>query len=110
MKNYQYDRTAVGLRLKAARKKKKMTQSDISSFLNCDPKHVSNFERGTVGLSIEKLLVLCNLLEVDPNYILFGTITENPNNDFLQKLNRLTSQQIQFVENCVDTFLHWNNS
>ena len=93
-----YDYEPIGTRIKNARLNKKYTQEYIAERLNVSCQHISDIERGLNGMSIPSLMELCRLLEVDADYILFGTISghnSNPINDILRKM---TPQQSMYAE------------
>ena len=71
----QYDMELIGKRIKAARKAKRYTQEYVSTRANIGVKFLSQIECGKAGLSVQTLLSLCTILEVNPNYILLSDIT-----------------------------------
>lgn len=61
----------VGENLKIARKAKKITQKELAKELNKYQSDYSEYETGRIQLDYEKIVYLCNRLEITPNE-LFG--------------------------------------
>lgn len=55
-----------GDRLKAARLRKGLKQSDVAAHLDCAPTSLTNWEKGNVQPSVDVLARLCEVLEVSP--------------------------------------------
>lgn len=61
----------VGENLKAARRAKGLTQKELASELNKYQSDYSEYETGKVQLDYEKIVYLCERLDITPNE-LFG--------------------------------------
>ncbi len=61
----------VGENLKAARKAKGLTQSELAARLNKYQPDYSEYETGRIELDYEKIIALCEILDITPNE-LFG--------------------------------------
>ncbi len=61
----------VGENLKAARKAKGFTQAQMAKELNKYQPDYSEYENGIIELDYQKIVYLCNLLDITPND-LFG--------------------------------------
>lgn len=61
----------VGENLKAARRAKGITQKELASELNKYQSDYSEYETGKVQLDYEKIVYLCERLDITPNE-LFG--------------------------------------
>ncbi len=64
-------RREVGERIRSARQKKKITQSDVAQRLGISRNSYLKYEKGEHDVSIPNLIRLTNFLDVTPNY-LFG--------------------------------------
>ena len=62
----------LGLRIKALRKSFDYTQEELAEKLNISIKHYSSVERGLSGLSISNLILLCEILGTDLNFLVLG--------------------------------------
>lgn len=68
----------MGSRIRKARLQAVLTQEAFAELLNLGPKHISAMERGTVGLSMETLQNICQVLHVSADTLLFGDIEKSP--------------------------------
>lgn len=68
----------MGSRIRKARLQAGLTQEAFAELLNLGPKHISAMERGTVGLSMETLQYICQVLHVSADTLLFGDIEKSP--------------------------------
>ncbi|MCR4990401.1 MAG: helix-turn-helix domain-containing protein [Lachnospiraceae bacterium] len=62
----------MGLRMKESRKNMKYTQEQMSEMLNISVKHYGEVERGLAGVSLEKLIEICNILNISLDYLVRG--------------------------------------
>jgi transcriptional regulator with XRE-family HTH domain len=58
------DLKKLGMRIKELRRKKKMTQEILSARSDLNTKHLSEVERGSINISIQKLDLLAQSLEI----------------------------------------------
>ena len=68
-----------GWRIQEKRLEKGITGADLGACLNISANQISRIERGCAGLDMVKLLVLCKVLGVSSDYILYGTIDNEEN-------------------------------
>lgn len=68
----------MGSRIRKTRLQAGLTQEAFAELLNLGPKHISAMERGTVGLSMETLQNICQVLHVSADTLLFGDIEKSP--------------------------------
>lgn len=90
-----YDYKAIGKRIKKARLDRKMTQEYVAEQLGVGCQHISNIERGMIGISFETFYALTKLLNCGADYLMFGIAFKNPLDIIMDKLN---SQQRIYVE------------
>ena len=69
-------RKQIGWRIQEKRIEKGITAVDLSTYLNITANQVSRIERGCAGIDIYKLIVICKILGVSADYILFGEMKE----------------------------------
>ncbi|MDD3220708.1 MAG: helix-turn-helix transcriptional regulator [Lachnospiraceae bacterium] len=95
----------MGRRIANLRAKHSMTQEKLAEKLNISIKHCSAVERGTSGLSLEKLVILCDIFDTTLDYVVCGRnplppslekllLTEDPNEqkllqEYLQLFNKI---------------------
>lgn len=67
------DRMAVGVRVREQRVKLFMSKKELAERLNITLKFLDDVESGARGVSLDKLMLLSQILEVSTDYLLFGT-------------------------------------
>lgn len=90
MKSEQHDindyKPAMGQRLRKRRLEKNLTQENMAELLDISVKHYSEIERGITGISVERLIELSNLLDLNIDYLLKGTNSSETLSPFLTSL------------------------
>ncbi len=89
--NYNYG--PIGQRIKSIRIERKLTQENVADKLNVSCQHISDIERGLNGMSVPALMEFCRALNVDADYILFGTATRNDHNPINAVITKMTPEQ-----------------
>ncbi len=56
----------LGLNIVYYRKRKKLTQLQLAELIDIDRSHISAIELGNVGVSLDVIFKLCDVLEVLP--------------------------------------------
>jgi transcriptional regulator with XRE-family HTH domain len=105
MRTQKYDRTALGVRLKKARERLRLTQEYIGEQINVGTQHISNIECGAVGISIDTLMNLCDVLDVTTDYALYGTEAAHSGNMLYQTIKELGDKDRVFIEDFVELYL-----
>lgn len=62
----------IGSRISNLRRKKHFTQAQLAEKIDITVKHLSESERGLTCLSLEKLLLLCDILDTDMEFLTRG--------------------------------------
>lgn len=81
---------AMGERLRLQRKQRQMTQEQIAECLNISIKHYSEAERGLVGLSVDNLIKVSEVLGISLDYLLKGVSINYP----------LPVRMLEIYQNC----------
>ena len=90
---YDIDYKAIGERIRAERKRQKLTQGCLSEMVEISESFMGHIERGTRTLSIETLVKLANALNLGIEYIICGEYNYQPDmlpadvHDSLKKMN-----------------------
>jgi len=71
------DNVEIGMRLRAIRINLGKHQSDMAEVLEVSDDHYRKIESGSSGLTIEKVKLLYEKLNVDPGYLLIGKYMED---------------------------------
>lgn len=65
-----FDYSALGERIRKARKQKGLTQEQLAEACNLSTAHIGHIERGTRALSLESLITISRVLNVGTDYLL----------------------------------------
>lgn len=74
------DLKLLGLNIKNSRKNTKLTQAQLAEMTNLSTVHISHIEGGSVKMSVDALINICNALNITPNDILWGQFDTNSYN------------------------------
>lgn len=99
----EFDRRKIGERISDQRRKLGLTQQNIYDKLDISQNHYSRIENGHVGISIDKLIQLSDILNISIDYILTGKTQGNKKSDFEKKYNELSDKQKQFINQQIDS-------
>lgn len=75
--NMVIDYDAIGLRIKIARIKAKITQESLAKQIGLSPTHVSNIETGNTKLSLPTIINIANVLAVSVDDLLCDNIVKS---------------------------------
>ena len=67
----------IGNRIKKYRKQKGFTQAQLAEIIDISTIHMSHLETGSVAMSLECMIKVCNALEVSPDDLLIGEFELN---------------------------------
>lgn len=84
---------AMGERLRTHRKLLHLTQEQLAEQLDISVKHYSEAERGIIGLSVENLIKVSEVLGISLDYLLKGITIEYP----------IPERIIEIYKNCPDS-------
>lgn len=70
----ELDLVRLGKRIKAARKRRGLSQLALSEALDCTPNHLSFIENGNRSLSLAKFVQLANVLSVSADELLMDSL------------------------------------
>lgn len=90
------DYKVIGSKIKSARGKRDLTQSQLAELLSVSPEYVSRVERSSTHLSLNTLVEIAKHLNVSPGYILEGAMTGDVNyalGEFADILDGLNSDK-----------------
>ena len=89
----------MGQRIKELRQKKRLSQTEVTALLGFSSQSViSKVENGQMGLPMERMIDLCQILNTTPEYMFFGIGEkfQKPNGPDLSFMNEDT---LNFVKN-----------
>lgn len=99
----------VGNQIRIARERAGLTQEQFGALVSLGPKHVSDIERGYVGISISTLKRICEQLAVSSDWILFGDQGINKMEYITERLKRLSPEQFAIMERFLNQTIHLFN-
>lgn len=76
------DFALIGKRIKASRKKARITQAQLAEKLGISVAYMSQIETGKTKISLSRLAQIAKFLQTDPSYFLAGT-TPGTNHYFI---------------------------
>ena len=95
----------IGMRVREARERSKMTQENLAERLDCSPQFISDLERGIVGLSIPTLKGLCLALGVSSDSILFEKVPERGYAALEEKCRSLSDEKFKLLSEIIERFI-----
>lgn len=95
----------VGKRIKEYREVKGYTQEYMAKELDIATNHYGRIERGENSCTMNNLVSICNILEVNPNDIL-GELIINKDNELLKDLDKLSVDNRIVASKFVKFLLH----
>lgn len=102
------DLFAIGERIRNQRVALGYTQQYVYEKLDVSHNHYSRIENGHVGMSFEILLQLCEILKVSTDYILIGKLDTSDKSAFLDRYNKLSNRQKQYIDEHIKMFSKYN--
>ena len=79
----------IGNRIKKYRKQKGFTQAQLAEIIDISTIHMSHLETGSVAMSLECMIKICDTLEISPDDLLIGEFELN-NNATIKQLAEIT--------------------
>lgn len=70
---FMFDIVEVGKRIKKFRSKAMLKQSELADICGVGLTTIQRWEQGKNAMSLDMLDVICQALNVDPNYLMYGT-------------------------------------
>lgn len=98
-----YDKKDVGERIKVLRKKKHLTQSELSECLDyTNERQLQRIESGETACSVDKLMEVAQVLETSTDFLLFG-IEKETIIDLSEYVKGKSCGEKLFVQRVVET-------
>lgn len=89
-KDHEYNKK-VGKRVRSARMMNDLTQENLGDMLGISAQAVQKIESGRNSLTVSSLIIICDELNVTPEYILHGT--KKTERDFEVSFETMTGEQ-----------------
>ena len=91
---------AIGVRIKAARARKGVTQGYIANLIGLSTPHISNIETGNTKLGLPTIIHLANVLDVSVDELLCDNIKRSEKifqNELADLLKDCSAQELHFI-------------
>ena len=94
----------IGQRIRKTRKAHALSQEDLAEKVGISTTHMSHIETGNTKLSLQVLVSIASILEVQTDDLLFGKVSVSRNSTLDKITNILdscSSQQLKIIEDIV---------
>lgn len=81
------DNNQIGLRIRTARKKKRMNQTELANLLGKSLRTIQKYENGEIEVSIAMINEIAKVLECESSYLMGYEMNSKPLSDFADILN-----------------------
>lgn len=95
----------MGKRLVARRKQLRLTQEELAERADMNSQIISTAETGKKGLRPENIIKICAALDISPDYLLLGNITDVDTSILSKKVSQLTPGQYRRLEEIIDSYI-----
>lgn len=75
--NVEIDYKKLGVSIRSKRKKLGLTQEELAEKVNLSPTHISNIETGKTKVSLQALILICNVLNCLIDELLIDSVEES---------------------------------
>lgn len=95
----------VGANIKREREKANFTQEQFSELMGIGPKSLSSIERRVVGVSLTKLLRICDILHISANVLLYEQSQKNDVDSITLQLKMLSAEQLKIASDVMTNLI-----
>lgn len=95
----------IGNRITARRKQLRMTQDDLSEKAGVTSQTISNAELGKKALRPENIIRICSAMDISPDYLLLGNISNEDLSTLSKKVSHLNPEQYRHLEDIIDSYI-----
>lgn len=95
----------MGQRLTERRKQLRLTQETVAERAELTEQTISTAETGRKALRPENIIKICAALDISPDYLLLGNITDIDISILSEKVSQLTPSQYRHLEEIIDNYI-----
>lgn len=95
----------MGERIVSRRKQLRLTQEELAETAGVTPQTISTAELGKKALRPSNIVKICAALNISPDYLLLGKISDTDHSILTQKVSCLSPDQYRHLEDVVDSFI-----
>ena len=99
----------IGKRIQEFRKKRGMTQEELSEFIDISPHYLSALERGIYNIKLETLVKILNCLDCSADEVFCDVVNKSfalTTNRLSKKLEELSPEEQEKILAVVDTMIN----
>lgn len=98
----------IGTRIAQRRKELGFNQTQLAEKVHLSTNHVSNVETGG-SYSLDALLLICDALEITPDYVILGTIRNDRRDDFFDVLKLCNDKEVAILLDIAKSLIEHRN-
>lgn len=98
------DRKILGLKIRNQRINLRLTQEQLAEKVDLSPQYIGFIERGEKNITLEKLISICNCLNLTPNYLLSDNTSffeEDTNDEIFRLLSTMSDRERNIAINII---------
>lgn len=95
----------MGRRIMERRKQLRLSQEEVAERAELTPQTISTAETGRKALRPENIIKVCAALDISPDYLLLGNITNVDTSILSEKVSQLTPGQYRHLEEIIDNYI-----
>ena len=107
----EIDYSKIGMRIRAARKERKMTQEEVAQACGCSNNHLSAVESGVNKPSLELIIRLATVLDSSIDYFLMDNPRIRPqyiiDSRIAPKLATCSPAELRYIEQVIEGLLEY---
>ena len=99
------DWESIGKRIRSQREYLCYKRESFAEKIDVTPKFCSDIELGLKGMSVPTLCRISSVLNISVDYILFGSHSNNDNQNIIEMINRCPKNKLCFLEDIIKAFI-----
>ena len=104
---YKYDTKCIAQKIKEARKRANLTQAELAEKIDISTNAVAKLENNLMAASLQTLISIANVLELDINYLL---TSETGDDEYLLSLvHNLSLAEKDFIVSVINSLKKYND-
>jgi transcriptional regulator with XRE-family HTH domain len=108
--NMLLDYEKIGFRIGQRRRELKLKQRQLAEMIGVSYKYISNLETGSRHINLEMIALLCDALEVTPDYFLLGNIRKETNKNISDKIQLCSKEDQEIISQIIEIYATKNNN
>ena len=104
------DYEKIGFRIGQRRRELKLKQRQLAEMIGVSYKYISNLETGSRHINLEMIALLCDALEVTPDYFLLGNIRKETNKNISDKIQLCSKEDQEIISQIVEIYATKNTN